>query len=391
MKSAAQGYQVAVVGASSLLGKELLAVLEERTFPVSRLVRFEADDEEPSLPIVDLREHSQIMVADEDVDEAELDFVFLAARAFPDGGESPFLRRALDGQGLRQPHNTQVSPSGTRLGPGGPPASRGLRPSLQGDATENRCVVIDLGEGLAEVRGGVLSIPFLDQNAIGGRDVASHIEKRGEAHPRIIIAPHSGTIVISTLLLRIAARFVLKSAVAQVFSPASDIGTRAIEELQKQTINLLSFQKIPRGVFGAQMAFNLLPRLGRTNRDGLNKLENHIRNQLRHYLGGRAPLPALRFFQVPVFYSLAVSLYVEMDQPIAPEKLGQALTGGRIRVRRFSEPAPSQVEATGTGDILVDAIAPDAGHAAGIWIWAAVDNLRLAAENAVEIAEGLTH
>lgn len=395
MKPAAQGYRVAVVGASSLLGKELLAVLEERSFPVSRLVTFEADDEEPGLPIVDLRENSQTIVVDEDVDEAELDFAFLAAPIPSPNGGPQFLRRALADQELRQPDDTEVSVPGEPLQAAR--ESGGQRPPLRGTARQsetaatggarkNRCVLIDLGERLAEARGGVLSVPFLDRNA------ADRVEAlRRQAHPRIIVAPHSATIVISSLLLRIAARFALKSSVAQVFSPASDIGTRAIEELQKQTINLLSFQKIPRTVFGAQMAFNLLPRLGRTSRDGLNKLEGHIRNQLREYLAGRAPLPALRLLQAPVFYSLAFSLYVEMDQPILPEKLGQALTGERIRMRRFSEQAPSQVEATGASDILVDAVTADAGHPTGIWIWAAVDNLRLAAENAVEIAESLTH
>ena len=67
MKPAVRGKRVAVIGASSLLGKELLNVLEERKFPVSRLVTFEDDEDEQALPIVDLTEHSQVIVADEDV------------------------------------------------------------------------------------------------------------------------------------------------------------------------------------------------------------------------------------------------------------------------------------------------------------------------------------
>ena len=54
MKRDAQGYRVAVVGASSLLGKELLTVLEERGFPVARLITLGPGEEEPELPIVDL-------------------------------------------------------------------------------------------------------------------------------------------------------------------------------------------------------------------------------------------------------------------------------------------------------------------------------------------------
>jgi aspartate-semialdehyde dehydrogenase len=97
----------------------------------------------------------------------------------------------------------------------------------------------------------------------------------------------------------------------------------------------------------------------------------------------------LRVCQAPVFYSLAISLYVETAQPEAPEALAAALPGGHIHVRRRSDPSPSQVGAAGSSDILVDTIAADPDHPTGIWIWVAVDNIRLAAVNAVEIAESL--
>jgi aspartate-semialdehyde dehydrogenase len=118
-------------------------------------------------------------------------------------------------------------------------------------------------------------------------------------------------------------------------------------------------------------------------------VENHLRRQLKQYLANRVPLPALRVYQVPVFYSLAISLYVETERPEAPEALAAALAGGHIRVRRRNEPSPSQVEAAGSSNILVDTVAPDPDHPTGIWIWAVVDNIRLAAVNAVEIAESL--
>lgn len=369
MKPAAQGYRVAVIGASSLLGKELLTVLEERTFPICRLITFETEAEELDLPIVDLQEHSQSIVRNEDVDVADVDFAFLAARPVSAASSPSFLRGVLSGKDLQSPAGTKVNRPVKSS-----PAPRG----------STRCVMIDLAGSLNEKAGGVISIPFLDP---GIRERREEETLQSDAPLGLIVAPHPATIMISSVLLRLSARFALKSAVAHVFSPASDIGRRAIEELQKQTVNLLSFQKIPKTVFGAQIAFNLLPRLGRTNRDGLNHLESRIRNQVRQYLGDRAPLPALRLFQVPVFYSLALSLYLETAKPETPEKLTLALAGERIRLRRFSDQAPSQVEATGTSDILVDAIAADAGHRAGIWIWAAADNLRLAAENAVEIAE----
>ena len=64
MKPVKEGYRIAVVGASSLLGKELMSVLEQGKFPVSRLLTFETDDGEPELPIIDLGHASAAVVED---------------------------------------------------------------------------------------------------------------------------------------------------------------------------------------------------------------------------------------------------------------------------------------------------------------------------------------
>jgi len=355
MKTSPQGYRIAVVGASSLLGKELLNVLEEYHFPFSRLVTFSDEENEPELPILDLREGSKTSVLDENVTASELDFAFIAARS------------------LQMP--SFLNPA---------PASDQGRPA---------CFIIDLspatpGEKAAEAQipfpGKVVSVPFLDRSFPLG-------EKEQGGESRVYVSACPATIVISSLLLRLAARFPLKGAVANIFTSVSEVGSRGIEELQKQTVSLLSFQKIPRKVFGAQLAFNLLSRPGGTGGSELLALENGLRKQLKEYLQGRVPLPALRLFQVPVFYSLAVSLFIETDQPVAAEKAGEALQGERIQVRRRSQDSPTQIEVTGSDKILVDSVMADPDHPTGLWIWAVADNLRLAAVNAVEVAESLRH
>lgn len=386
MKLASQGYRVAVVGASSLLGQELLTVLEERSFPVSRLIKFEARDDEPDLPVLDLREEFQAAAPYQDVSEQEVDFAFLAAgpQAVPRLRDLPSFLRPADGL----PGNTRPRPNGdSGVGPsptkgpgvGTSAAARGAR------GEEARCVVIDLGEALTDTPGRILSVPFLEPGRIapGGLPDERVVPPSGS---KFFVSPHPAVILISSLLLRLAARFALERAVAQVFEPVSEIGPRAIDELQKQTVNLLTFQKIPRAVFGDQLAFNLLPRLGRSPAGTLDGIERRLRQQLKEYLSNRAPLPAVRLFQVPVFYSLAVSLYVETARPESPEAIARALGGKPLQVRRLSQLAPSQVEATGSPDILVDTIAQDADHPAGAWIWGVADNMRLAAVNAVEIA-----
>lgn len=365
MKAQKEGYRVAVVGASSLLGKELINVLEERSFPISRLVTFEADEEEPDLPIVDLSGESETVVEDQDVSEAELDFAFLAARPreTPSFLSAARVLRDAVGEG-RRAHCLVIDMAGG--GPGEGPSEGASEGPGKG-----------FGQGPSEFPRQVVSIPFLDRRYPTGEPVPG-------GSP-FYVSPHPGVIVISTLLLRLAARFLVKSAVAQIFASVSEIGSRGIEELQKQTVNLLSFQKIPRRIFGAQLAFNLLPRLAGSGSGELGGRQTCLRQQLQQYLGNRVSVPALRVVQASVFYSLGVSLYVEMAEPVAPEAAAAALAGERVHVRRASQDAPSQVEVTGTNDILVDSITGESNQPTGLWLWAVADNLRLAAVNAVEI------
>ena len=352
MKTSDRGYQVAVIGASSLLGKELMAVLRERKFPVSQLVRIETKTEEPEIPILDLDGSAGDLPIETDVHESDPDFAFLAGPP-PDRDALPAFLREEN--------------------------ARPVVIDVCGDAGTTHAKVI------GESAGWSLEVPFLDREfSVSGAPPGS---KR-------IVSAHPATIVLGAVLLRLSQRVLIERAVAQVFAPVSEIGTKAIDELQKQTVNLLSFHKIPEAVFGGQLAFNVLPRLGRGRRgntqgyrDELTDVGGRVRSQLQMYLDGRVPIPALRLVQAPVFYSLAVSLYVETTDSVTPELLAQSLAGERVRVSRSSEQPPSQVRVTGSNDILVDAITAEPAHANGAWIWATADNMRLAAVNAVEIAE----
>jgi aspartate-semialdehyde dehydrogenase len=342
MKPGKEGFRVAVVGSASLLGKELMAILEQGKFPVSRLVTFDADNAEPELPIIDLTASSTAVVEDLQLNDEDLDFTFLAARV------------------------------------NDPPAHlKAWRQRGSGSST-----VIDLvGDWLESVNDARVSIPFLDHRF----PVVSH----GASASRGYLAPHAAVIAISALLLRLAARFPIKTVVAQVFFSASEFTSRGVEELQRQTTNILSFQNPPEEIFGSQLAFNVLPRLGKSGTGNMGPLEDRLHRQLNNYLGGRVPVPALKLVTVPAFYSTAVSLYVETAEPVAPEAATAALAGDRIKIRKADLDAPTPVEVTGSGDILVDRISRDATHPHGLWFWVVADNLHLTASNAVEIAASL--
>ncbi len=339
------GLRVIVIGASSLLGKELLTVLNERGFPISSLKSVEDPGGEPELPLIDFSKGGPEALDNLAEIPSNFDFAFVAA---------PNQRL---GNWLEHLNNSPQNSANPR-------------------------VVIDLSSRAPEEEGSDLRIPFLDPPPSSDQDRSARQE------PRRIVSPHAATIMVSALMVRLAAHFPIRSAVGHLYSPASEIGSRAIDELQRQTVNLLSFQKVPQEIFGGQLAFNLLPRLG-TPAEQAAPIESRVRSQLQAYLQNRAPWPAVRLLQVPVFYSMALSLYVETEDRVAPADLVAALDGRPLRIRRGSQKPPSQVEAAGSNEILVDAIEPDSTCPEGIWLWAVADNLRLAALNAAQIAESL--
>jgi len=161
-----------------------------------------------------------------------------------------------------------------------------------------------------------------------------------------------------------------------------------MDELHEQTVNLLSFQQMPKAVFDAQVAFNLLDRYGQNSLPTLETIENRIRNDFRQIVRGKADVPSLVLLQAPIFHGHAFSLYIEMERPASPEELKAALSGDHVEVWHGEDDAPSNVNAAGQEQIQVT-VRRDAVRENGYWIWATSDNLRVAAVAAVECAESL--
>ncbi|HUY15816.1 MAG TPA: Asd/ArgC dimerization domain-containing protein [Terriglobia bacterium] len=339
------GSRVGLVGATSLQGRELTTVMKERNFPVLSSVAIEPDKKEPEIPVLDVESGALESTALQDLKGDELDFIFVAA---------PLTSADWD-----------VLASGARGDASGRVETKGP-------------VVISLVEILPEADSAIFSSHGPDQRTTPSTETKN----------RFIRSPHAVSVVLSTLLLRIAAQFPVVRSVANVFAPASNLGPQAVEELQEQILKLMSFKKIPEAVFGSQIAFNMLPRLaGRTARTAIPELEARIRRELSLSLAGRIPNPAVRVLQVPVFFCTAFSVYVEVGSKADAALASKALEGDGVQVHRLSQPAATQVEAAGSADILVDGVVEDASGNSGLWLWAAVDDLHLAAKSAVEMAE----
>jgi len=161
-----------------------------------------------------------------------------------------------------------------------------------------------------------------------------------------------------------------------------------MDELHQQTVNLLSFQPLPKDIFDAQVAFNLLARYGPKSQPTLDSVEARVLRHYRKIAGLDALEPALIVLQAPIFHGYAAAIFLEMEAPPDLAALAQALSGDHVTIPGAEEEAPSNVSSAGQGDIQL-MLKPDPVQPNAVWLWAAADNLRIAAITAVECAESM--
>ena len=323
--------RVAVVGATSLRGKELKALLGESV--VAAEIRLLDEEAAGTLPESAGEAALVLPAVAENFEGAE--FVFFA-------GRPEFAAR----------HWADARRAGAR--------------------------VIDLSGALAEVESAVPWIPALD------RTLPPPVERRGGLY----WSPSTPAIVATTLAAALAP-FRPTQMAAVFFVPVSEYGQAGVNELESQTVQLLSFHTIPKDVFAAQVAFNLLGSFGAESTVRLADLRGRISHEVARYLAGRATLPAVQVIQAPVFFGYAFTACLTLEAACSTTELEQALARAGVVVRGETEEAPSSVNVAGESRILVRAPEADATVPNTYWLWGAADNLRLAAANAVGIAERL--
>jgi aspartate-semialdehyde dehydrogenase len=331
---ASSGLRVAILGGASLKGKELKEVLEERAFPVKKLTL--VDDDEALGQLTDFEGEPTFIQRVASETFAENDLVFFASTA------GTFTRA----------HWPQAAAGSAAL--------------------------IDLSHALLDVPEAVVRVPFLD----------AHLRPPASAR-RWFITPHPAAIALLTLLARLQAAARLRQVVANVLEPVSERGASGLEELQEQTVGLLSFKEFPRAVFDAQVAFNLLPRYGAESHVRLEEVEDIIRREIERCAPALAERLALRVLQAPVFHAHGLSVCAELEAPAEVSAVEEALRGERVTLRGLGETPVTPVDAAGRDDIVVGPVQRDPKRPAVFWLWTVVDNLRLTARTAVDIAETL--
>src|SRR5579864_9801489 len=328
-------YRAAIVGAASLKGKEIAEMLNERNFPAAD-IRLLDDDE--SLGQLEAMGDEVSFIQSVRAEQFEnVDFTFFASDV---NCTRKNWKRARDA----------------------------------GSA------IIDLSAALEDEPGASVRSLWLERER--GQIVPPELQ------PGPCVVAHPAAVALALLLLRARKAGVIRRAVATVFEPASEHGQKGMDELHQQTVNLLSFQPLPKDVYDAQVAFNLVARYGQKSHPSLDSVETRVLRHYRLIAGAHAPQPSLMLLQAPIFHGHALALFLEMETAVDVAELSRALAGDHVVVTGSDEDTPSNVSSAGQPDIQLwlkaDPMQPN-----GVWLWAAADNLRVSAVTAVECAESM--
>ena len=328
-------FRVAIVGGATLKGKELKEILEERNFPAMDIKLLDDDE---SLGQLERVQDEVAFVQPVTPDQLEhVDFTFFASD-----------------ESFTHTHWKMARDAGS--------------------------AIVDLSYSIELDMNAPVRAPWIEKES--GQQTQMDLESTA------IAVAHPAAVVLALLTLRAQKAGKVNRIAATVLEPVSEQGRRGMDELHEQTVNLLSFQQMPTTVFDSQVAFNLLGRYGQTSSRTLESIERRIGNHLRHLLDDRAPVPALVLLLAPVFHAHTFSIFVELEKYTSLGDFTQAIAGEHVEIARAPEDSPSNVNVAGKDEILV-AIHRDISHENGFWMWAAVDNLRLAAITAVECAMAL--
>jgi aspartate-semialdehyde dehydrogenase len=332
-------FRAAIVGAATLKGRELKDVLEERNFPAVD-IRLLDDDE--SLGKLEQVQDEISIIQPVTRDQLEnVDFTFFAS-------DEPFTKA-----------NWKL-------------------------ARQAGSAVVDLSYALENEPSVLLSAPWIE------RELGQHPQLTLDSSALAIA--HPAAVTLALLLLRAKRAGSIKRAIATVFEPVSERGRRGMDELHEQTIKLLSFQQMPREVFDSQVAFNMLGRYGPAASPALTTIERRIGDHLQRIAGDGVPLPALTLLHSPVFHGYTFAMHIERENALTLGDFSRAIAGEHVVIARSPDEAPSNVNVAGKDDIMVAVhrdVSQGKSNETGFWIWAAVDNLRVAAITAMDCAAAL--
>jgi aspartate-semialdehyde dehydrogenase len=269
-------YKIALVGASSLLAKELKECLTESPLAGASFLLLDVEEAQGQLEQVG-DEVTVVQVIGENSFE-EIDFTFFA-------GSEALTRRYW-------------------------------RHALGAGST-----VLDLSGALDQEPGVLVRAPWMSNEAGSGAGSPDLLTKA-------VVPANSAALALALLMDRLQEIAEIRFIAATVLLPASEYGKEGLDELHQQTVSLLSFQNMPRAIFDTQVAYNTLASFGESATANLTRAEDTIRRHYAVLAGDRLPELRLQVIHAPVFHGQTFSICVELDRALPLAVIEDAL-GGR--------------------------------------------------------------
>ena len=331
-------YNVAIVGATGAVGETMLAILEQRNFPVGEVYA--------------LASHRSV------------------------GKRIPFKGGALKVEDLATFDFSKV-----QIGLFSPGAS--VSAEYAPKAVEAGCIVIDNTSQFRYDDDIPLVIPEVNPEKV------ADYKNRG-----IIANPNCSTIQMLVALKPIYDAVGIERINVATYQAVSGTGKNAIAELVKQCGQLLNGKPITSEVYPKQIAFNVLPQIDVFMENGYTKEEMKMVWETQKILNDDSIKVNPTAVRVPVFYGHSEAIHIETKTKTDAQKI-TALLKKSVNItvlddRKEGGYPTAVTESSGEDNVFVGRIRDDISHPKGINLWVVADNIRKgAALNSVQIAEEL--
>ena len=327
-------YNVAVVGATGNVGREMLNILAEREFPVNEM--------------------------------------FAIASRRSQGVEVSFGDKTLKCKDLEQ---FDFSKCDFALMSAGGSVSKEWSPKIAAQG----CLVIDNSSAWRYDIDVPLIVPEVNADAVAG------FKKKN-----IIANPNCSTIQLVVALKPLHEKARIKRVVVSTYQSVSGAGKDAMDELWTQTKGIFVTDEPNPEIFTKQIAFNCIPHIGHFMDDGFTHEEWKMLAETKKIVDPKIRLTAT-CVRVPVFVGHSEAVNLEFEEPITPEEARDILreAPGLLVVDKPEDGGyVTPVESVGEYATYVSRIREDATVENGLAMWVVSDNLRKgAALNTVQIAE----
>ncbi len=326
---------VAVAGATGAVGREMLAVLEQRAFPAERVIALASSRS--------------------------------AGSTVPFGGGELVVEELTD----RSFDGVDIA-----LFSAGASVSKRFREAVVGAG----CVMIDNSSAFRMDDDVPLVVP-----EVNGADVLSHAG--------VIANPNCSTIQMVVVLAPLHGAARIKRVVASTYQAASGAGAAAMRELHEQTDAFLRGEFMAPQEFAHRIAFNCIPQIDVFLDDGSTKEEWKMVVETKKIMHAPEVEVTATCVRVPVLRCHSEALNIEFEAPLSPAEARDVLAAAP-GVTVLDDPGeslyPMPANLEGTDDTYVGRIRRDPTVTNGIALWVVADQLRKgAALNAVQIAEEL--